>query len=150
MSFRFVGLDAQSIDFAHLSRRGLATRLVVTPGENLPCRATLDDAPPGSAVWLLHFMHHPVDSPYRAAGPIFIAEDAARGIYRHDEVPPSLAKRSLALRAYDGAGFLTAATLCHGSETAAVVETLFQQVRVDYLHAQYAAPGCFACRVERE
>ncbi|WP_162619740.1 hypothetical protein [Salinicola acroporae] len=46
VSFLFIGLDAQSIDFSHLASRGLATRLVVTPDANLPCRVTLNDAKP--------------------------------------------------------------------------------------------------------
>ncbi|WP_110666845.1 DUF1203 domain-containing protein [Salinicola halophilus] len=150
MSFRFVGLDAQSIDFDHLAGRGLATRVTVTPEANLPCRATLNDAEPGSPVWLVHFRHHAVASPYRAGGPIFIAEGATRGVYRHGEVPPSLAKRALALRAYDVTGFLIAATLSHGSDVETAIETLLEDERIDYLHVHYAAPGCFACRVERE
>ncbi|WP_110686302.1 DUF1203 domain-containing protein [Salinicola aestuarinus] len=150
MSFRFVGIDAQSIDFDHLAGRGLATRFPVTPEANLPCRATLNDAEPGSPVWLVHFRHHAVASPYRAAGPIFITQGATRGIYRHGEVPPSLAKRSLALRAFDAAGFLTVATLCQRHDVATPIETLLEDARIDYLHFHYAAPGCFACRVERE
>ncbi|MDH4574160.1 hypothetical protein CUR86_18220 [Salinicola acroporae] len=95
-------------------------------------------------------MHHPVDSPYRATGPVFVGEGATRRVYRGGGVPPSLAKRSLSLRAYDAKGFLSAATLCHGSDVSTEIDALLEDERTDSLHVHYSAPGCFACLVERQ
>ena len=53
-------------------RPHMARWLVADDKPGYPCRASLVDAEVGERVLLLQFVHHDVDSPYRASGPIFI------------------------------------------------------------------------------
>lgn len=154
MAFRIAGLDpAQFREWFSLSDAELAARRAVRrtvderPG--YPCRISLEDAEVGEEVLLLRFEHHPVDSPYRAAGPIFVRRAATRAFDAVGVVPPALSSRLLSVRAWDAAGLLRGAEVCHGSELAPLIERLFGDWRVEYLHVHHAKPGCFACRVDR-
>ena len=98
---------------------------------------------------LLPHLHHDVDTPYRASGPIYVREAAVQAQPVIGEVPAPLRSRLLSLRAYDARGMMVWADVVPGSELESGIAQLFAIERSAYLHVHYAKPGCYACRVER-
>ena len=66
-----------------------------------------------------------------------------------DEVPEQLRLRTLAVRAFDADAMMAGWELVEGRDLEAAIERLFANPRAAYLHIHYAAPGCYAARVER-
>lgn len=97
---------------------------------------------------LVPFDHHPVSSPYRGAGPIWVRR-AARTQLTLDRVPELLEARLLSVRAYDEDGMMAVADVVDGRGLAAQLERMLDRRDVSYFHVHYAKPGCFACRVTR-
>lgn len=118
-----------------------------TPG--FPCRVSLEDAAPGERLLLVPFTHQPADSPYHASGPVFVRESARRALPGANEVPEQLRSRLLSVRAYDAGSFMVGADVVDGPELESLVERLFTDSRVNYLHVHFAKPGCYACRIDR-
>lgn len=154
MSFHISGLDPAP--FAHLY--GLtdddlaaagARRYVVDKTPGYPDRIELRDLEPGESVILVNYLHQPADTPYRASHAIFVREGAAAAWSAQDEVPEVIRRRTISLRAFDGAGDMVGAELVEGRELEAVIERLFADPAADYLHAHYATRGCYAARIDR-
>jgi hypothetical protein len=154
MSFQISGLPAE--DFAHLfalSDQELAARGAVrrtadarTPG--YPCRVSLTDSRPGDEMLLVNYEHHPVSSPYRMRFAVYVR----KGEETYDaigEVPEQLRIRTLAVRAFDADAMMVGWELIDGHLLEAAVERLFADPRAAYLHVHYAAPGCYAARIDR-
>ena len=131
-----------------LRERGLR-RVIADDRPAYPCRVSLQDAVEGERLLLLPFLHHDVDTPYRASGPIYVREDAVQAQPAVDEVPALLRARLLSLRGYDARGMMAWADVVPGSDIESGIAALFAIERVAYLHLHYAKPGCYACRVER-
>jgi hypothetical protein len=153
-SFRFVALESDR--FAPLfsatdeELRALnARRQVVDESPGFPCRVSLADAEVGETVLLVPFVHHDVSSPYRGSGPIFVRMGATTATPEVNEVPPMFRHRRLSIRAYDAGAMMVAAEVAQGSELETVIERLFANDEVSYLHVHNAGPGCYACRVAR-
>ena len=154
MGFRITGLPAK--DFAHLfalSDKELATHDAVRriaderlPG--YPCRVSLTDAKPGDELVLVSYEHHPVSSPYRMRFAVYVrkGEETYDAI---DEVPEQLRIRALAARSFDAKAMMVGWELVDGRELEAAIERLFADPRAAYLHLHYAAPGCYAAKVDR-
>jgi Protein of unknown function (DUF1203) len=66
-----------------------------------------------------------------------------------DEIPAQLRKRTLALRAFDATGMMTGFQLVEGTDLEAAIEKQFRNPGAEYLHIHFAAPGCYAARVDR-
>lgn len=153
-TFRIVALPAEpfaplfDLDDAGLAARG-ARRMVVDDQPGYPCRVSLADAEIGETVVLLPFVHHDVDTPYRASGPIYVRRGAATAELAPGEIPAMLLHRQLSLRAYDRAGMMVRSEVLEGSELAAAIGRNFAEPEVAYLHVHNARPGCYNCRVER-
>lgn len=154
MDYRISGLPPQR--FAHLFdlddealARHRAVRRIVDDKPGAPCRVSLADAEPGEEVLLLNYEHLPVDSPYRASHAIYVRRAAREAYDRVNEVPPALATRLLAVRAFDRDGFMVGADLVQGADLAPLVARFFADAQVAYLHAHYARAGCFAARIDR-
>jgi Protein of unknown function (DUF1203) len=64
-------------------------------------------------------------------------------------VPEQLRKRTLAVRAFDSKGMMVGFELADGREVERAIGKLFTDPKADYLHVHFAAPGCYAARVER-
>jgi hypothetical protein len=129
--------------------QALRVRRVVADGRPVyPCRVSLQDASEGERLLLLPFEHHPVETPYRASGPVYVRESALQARPGTGEVPELLRRRLLSLRAYDGAGMMRGAEVVQGTGIEAAIERLFGMAPVDYIHVHYALPGCYACRIE--
>jgi len=153
MTLRFRGLSPLpfralfSLSDAELRDRGVQSLRADESG--FPCRIGLRDAAPGERVLLLSYSHQPAASPYRAAGPIFVAETAAEAYDAAGPVPESLRRRLLSLRAYDRQDCIVEAEVVEGAELEPLAERLLADPAVAYLHAHYARRGCYACRIER-
>jgi hypothetical protein len=137
-----------SLDDEVLRERGIR-RVIADERPAYPCRVSLQDAREGEHLLLLPYLHHDVDTPYRASGPIYVREAAVRALPEAGQVPALLRSRLLSLRAYDARGMMFWADVLPGSELESGIAELFAMERVSYLHVHYAKPGCYACRVDR-
>jgi hypothetical protein len=151
MSFRITGLPAEP--FAHLfslsddelRARGAVRR--IAEGKS-PCRVSLTDAQPGDELILVNYEHHPVDSPYRMRFAIYVrrGEEQFEAI---DQIPEQLRIRTLAVRAFDTNAMMVDWELVDGQQVEQTIERLLAIPSAAYLHIHFAAPGCYAARVER-
>ena len=151
MNFRIRGLAAGQ--FAHLfalSDAELAAHGAVrqTADYPAPCRISLTDAAPGEELILVNYEHHAVASPYRMRYAIFVRQGEqtfdAIGL-----VPEQLRTRTLAVRAFDDKAMMVGFELTEGAQLEAAIERQFADPAARYLHIHFAAPGCYAARVER-
>ena len=117
-----------------------------TPG--YPCRISLTDSQPGDELLLVNYEHHAVDSPYRMRFAIFVRR-GEETYDKVDEVPDQLRSRRLAVRAFDADAMMVGCELVDGRDLEAAIARLFAEPRAAYLHVHFAAPGCYAARVER-
>jgi hypothetical protein len=154
MSFRITGLAPDrfrplfGLSDAALAAHG-ARRYIADAKPGFPDRVELRDADPGEAVLLVNFVHQPADTPYRASHAIFVREGAAEAYDRIDEVPDSLRRPAVSLRAFDAADMMIDAEVVDGKTLEAAIERLLANRDATYLHAHYAARGCYAARVQR-
>jgi hypothetical protein len=100
-------------------------------------------------VLLLPFEHHPAHSPYRAAGPIFVREDAHTTFDETGDTPVVMQSRLLSVRAYAQDGMMLDAEVTPGEDLATLLTRFFAEPAIDYVHVHYARRGCYAARVER-
>ena len=151
MHFRIQGLPAErftqlfTLSDEELARAGGVRRIADGPR---PCRVSLTDAQAGDELILVNYEHHPVVSPYRMRFAIYVR----RGEETFDAinvVPEQLRKRMLAVRAFDHDAMMVGWELAEGTELEGAIERLFADQRAAYLHVHFAAPGCYAARVER-
>ena len=103
----------------------------------------------GETALLLNYTHQPADNPYRASHAIFVHEGAERRYDAIDTVPAAMQARPLSIRAFDAGDLMVDADLVDGPYAAGLIERLFGDPRVAYLHAHYARRGCYAARIER-
>ena len=153
-NFRIVGLSpAQfeslfSLNENELAAKG-ARRMTVDAKPGFPCRIGLADAEIGETVILLPFVHHDVDSPYRASGPIFVRENAKEAQLAPGEIPEVVTRRTMSVRAYDKDTTMIDGAVVAGTEVKAHIERLFANPKITYLHLHNAGAGCYSCKVER-
>jgi hypothetical protein len=114
-----------------------------------PCRVSLTDAAVGEKVLALSFEHLPVNSPYRASGPIFVRELSTTASPEINEIPEMLRHRTLSLRGYSDKNLMIEADTVDGKKLEAAIVQQFSNTAVSYLHVHNAGPGCFNCKVER-
>jgi hypothetical protein len=154
MSFRIKGLAAErfqhlfALSDAELAKCGAVRRTADDRRPGYPCRVSLTDSAPGDELILLNYEHLPVDSPYRMRFAIFVR----RGEKTYDqvnEVPEQLRRRVLSVRALDAQGMMTGFELVDGRDLEPAIERLLHPADAEYLHVHFAAPGCYAARVER-
>jgi hypothetical protein len=143
---QFQPLFALSDD--ELSTRDIR-RVVADAPNSSPCRVSLRDAEPGERLLLLPFEHHPVATPYRASGPIFVREAASDTTHAIGEVPDQLRRRLLSIRAYGEDGMMRIADVVEGAGIETLIARFFDREDVDYLHVHFARYGCYACRITR-
>lgn len=153
MSYRISGLSPTkflplfALSDAELAQRQ-AVRVTASRYPGYPCRITLEDAPVGQELILLHHVSHDVATPYRSAYAIYVSQSVAATEYR-DALPPVMRERSLGLRGFDADGMLRNARLAAPGEADAGIRDLFDNPDIAYIHAHNAAHGCFVARVDR-
>jgi hypothetical protein len=154
MSFRIVGLPAErfthlfALSDAELAAQGAVRRTADARNPGYPCRVSLTDSKPGDELILVNYEHHAVDSPYRMRFAIYVRK-GEETFDRVDEVPEQLRIRTLAVRAFDADAMMVGTEVVDGHQLVAAIERLFGNPQAAYLHIHYAAPGCYAARVER-
>jgi hypothetical protein len=154
MSFRITGLPAEnfqklfSLSDEELAARGAVRRIADDRKPGYPCRVSLTDSKPGDHLLLVNYEHHAVASPYRMRFAVYVREGEER-YEAVGEVPEQLRKRTLALRAFDANGMMVGHQLTEGTALEAGIDMLFREARAAYIHAHYAAPGCYAARIDR-
>lgn len=151
MNFRIRGLEAGQ--FSHLfalpdtelAAQGAVRKIAEGP---CPCRVSLTDATPGDEVILVNHEHHAVASPYRMRFAIYVrqGEETFDAV---NAVPDQLRRRTLAVRGFDDKGMMTGCELVEGIWLEETIERQFAQPHTRYLHIHFAAPGCYAAKVER-
>ena len=154
MSFRISGLPAER--FAHLfalsddelAAQGAVRRIADGRTPGYPCRVSLTDSQEGDELILVNYEHHAVDSPYRMRFAIFVRE-GEETYDKVDEVPAQLRSRTLAVRAFDADAMMIGYQLVDGRELESALARLLADPGAAYLHIHFAAPGCYAARVER-
>ncbi len=117
-------------------------------GRAIPAGSALRTREPGDELLLVNYEHLPVDSPYRMRFAIYVRK-GDRPYEAVGEVPEQLRKRMLAVRGYDGQGMMTGCELVDGKAVEGAIDRLFTKPDAEYLHVHFAAPGCYAARVER-
>jgi hypothetical protein len=151
MTFRIRGLDAGqfshlfALSDAELAAQGAMRKTADGPS---PCRVSLTDATPGDEVILVNYEHHAVESPYRMRFAIYVREGEAT-FDAANAVPDQLRRRTLAVRGFDENGMMTGWELIEGIWLEEAIERQFADPRAQYLHVHFAAPGCYAAKVER-
>jgi hypothetical protein len=154
MSFRITGLpveqfaDLFALPEAELAARGAVRRIADDRSPGYPCRISLTDSQPGDELLLVNYEHHPVASPYRMRFAVFVrrGEETYDAI---DAVPEQLRQRMLAVRAFDSEAMMVGWELVDGHGLESAIDRLFGDQRAAYLHIHFAAPGCYAARVDR-
>ena len=144
------GLFARFMAMSEEELQGINARWVTADARpGYPCRVSLQDAMPGERVLLIHFLHHDVDSPYRAGGPIFVREHADTAVPGVNEIPEILPGRLLSVRSYDRAHMMIHAQTIQGSEFERAIRQQLSNGEVAYMQVHNASPGCFSCTVSR-
>lgn len=153
-NFRIVGLSAKqftplfALSDEELATRG-ARRMGVDAKPGFPCRVSLRDLEIGETAILLPFVHHEVDSPYRAGGAIFVLQNATDVELETGKIPELVSSRVMSVRAYDTNGMMLDGAVVPGREMKAHIEKLFADPKIAYLHLHNAGAGCYSCKVER-
>jgi hypothetical protein len=119
--------ETRSDDFGHRLSVSLATE-----GDTGPCRSCLTVFLPGEGRLLFSYAPNPCDHPYNESFPRELRT-----------------RRPLALRCYGEGGVMAGAELVGGRPVEEVIEGLFENPAVKYLHARTATVGCYIARIER-
>lgn len=133
---------------AALAARG-AVRVVADAHPGFPCRVTLEDAAPGTALLLLNHVSRPREGPYRTAHAIFVTEGAAAPARFVNALPPVFGPRVLSLRGFDAGGMMVDARLAQPGEAGAGLRALLADERIVEVDVHNAVRGCFAARARR-
>jgi hypothetical protein len=75
-----------------------------------------------------------------------------KGVETYDrvgEIPEQQRTRTLAVRAFDPDAMMVGWELVDGHELEAAIQRLLADKRAAYLHVHFAAPGCYAAKIER-
>lgn len=154
MTFRITGLSPEPFQTLFgLSDDALKAlgvkRYHVDKKPGFPDRIELLDAEIGETVLLLNHVCQPALTPYRATHAIFIREGASQTYDAINQVPESMRIRLLSLRGYDAEGMMIEADVVEGVAIEPVIEQIFANPEVSYIHVHNARRGCYAGRVDR-
>jgi hypothetical protein len=154
MNFRITGLPAEkfaplfSMSDAELTERGAVRQIADDRQPGYPCRISLTDSRPGDELILVNYEHHPVDSPYRMRFAVYVRKGETQ-FDAIDEIPAQLRARMLAVRGFDANAMMVGWEMVEGSDLEGAIERLLADPKAAYLHVHFAAPGCYAARVDR-
>src|SRR5688500_2972228 len=152
MNFTVSGLSPEpflplyGLSDAELAER--RARRAVVNGSGFPERIEMRDAQAGETLLLVNFEHQSADTPYRASHAVYVREGATER-WVGDHLPEVIRRRLLSLRGCPADGSMLDADVVEGSEAEPVIERLFGDPAVAYIHAHYAKPGCYAARIDR-
>lgn len=124
-------------------------RMLVDEKPGFPCRVSLADAEIGEEVILLSYEFHKAKTPYQSKGPIFVRKGLKTASFENNEIPLMLQHRLLSYRGYDKSGIMRAAKTEKGANTKKVIESIFENSKIEYIHIHNSSPGCYNCEVRR-
>jgi Protein of unknown function (DUF1203) len=154
MSFRITGLPAEhftelfALSDDELAARGAMRRIADRRMPGYPCRVSLTRLPTGRRAPPRQLRA----SPRRVALPHALCSLRAQrrgSLRRRRSGAEQLRLRTLAVRAFDADAMMLGWDLLEGTELESAIERLFTDPRAAYLHIHFAAPVCYAARVER-
>lgn len=114
-----------------------------------PCRVTLEDAEIEKKVFLIPYDFHRTNSPYQSKGPVFVRKGLKSRKFKNNEVPVMLNHRLLSFRGYDKSGFMKEAITDKGIHTKEVIEKIFLNTEIEYIHIHNSSPGCYNYEIRR-
>lgn len=126
-----------------------AVKMIANAKPGYPCRVSLKDAEIGEEVILINYQYHFVNSPYKASGPIFIRKGATTTMLEVNEIPEILHHRFLSVRGYNIDSMLVDARVTEGVDLIGMIDAVFDNKEVAYIHIHNAKPGCYSCLVKR-
>lgn len=154
MNFRIKALNNKEFEplfklsDSELEKRGIK-RMKVDAKPGYPCRVSLEDAEIGEEVILLPYEFHKTNSPYKSRGPIFVRKGVTTKVLKNNEIPIMLNHRLLSFRGYDKDGFMKVAITEKGENVHHVIEQIFANMEIEYIHIHNSSPGCYNCEVRR-
>jgi hypothetical protein len=154
MGFRVTGLSAEP--FQHLfglpendlSKYG-AKRYIADKKPGFPCRIEMRDAEPGETLLLLNHTYQPADTPYRGMHAVFVREGATDTYDQVNQIPEVMRVRLLSLRGFDETGMMLDAHVVEGAQIEQVIERMFSNPVISYIHVHNAKRGCYSGRIDR-
>ncbi|HEV7229389.1 DUF1203 domain-containing protein [Brevundimonas sp.] len=155
MTYRIEALPVEPFaPLFDLSDAGLAAvgarRWTATHPGMAPCRVSLRDADVGERLILVNHAHlTDPTSPYRASGPIFVREAAARAEPEPECVPEMLSRRPLSIRVYDRRSMMIQGEVIAGADLDAALRRWFETPEVETVHVHFAPRGCYLARAVR-
>ncbi|EPJ50047.1 MAG: hypothetical protein OFPI_20960 [Osedax symbiont Rs2] len=154
MTFQIHALPSSAYtDFFSLSddelKRSNIVKTIVEEEHSYPCRVSLADAEIGETVILVNHTHLDEASPYHASHAIFVRENATQAHPVADSVPRMIASRLISVRAFDSLHLMLTADVVEGGDLKQIINQMFKDSKVQYLHLHYARPGCYAAKVTR-
>ena len=154
MNFKINALNHQEFNSLfeksdiELEKKGIK-RMIVDQKPGFPCRVSLEDAEIGDEVILIPYEFHKTNSPYQSRGPIFVRKGLETKEFENNEIPVMLNHRLLSFRGYDKKGFMKEAVTEKGVNTQGVIEQIFGNSEIEYIHIHNSSPGCYNCEVIR-
>lgn len=101
---------------------------------------------------MLLIAYRPFDkpSPYAETGPVFVHAENCQGYARHDLYPDEFRGRQQVFRCYDTEGNILGGHLAEPTEDVEVViEELFADPTVEYIHTRNVVFGCYMLQLRR-
>ena len=155
MGFRVNGLSPDG--FIHLygltddelAKHG-AVRYIVDETPGFPDRIEMRDDEIGDKMLLINHVSQAADTPYRASHAIFVREGALEQYSATNVIPEVMRIRLLSLRAFDDGGDMLDAEIAKGLDIEPIIERLFSNNDVSYIHVHNATRGCYSGRIDRE
>ncbi len=154
MSFQLIALPESqfahyfAMDEAELKKHN-ARKQIADVSPCYPCRVSLEDAKVGESMLLINYQHQSELSAYQASHAIFVRENQVEAKPASNEIPKVIRQRLISVRAFDQAHEIIEADVVDGRDLDGLIDSLFENPAVSYLHLHYAKPGCFAARVVR-
>lgn len=151
--FRAIGLDVATthrLRSAMQDDAGNVVMLMASTG-TAPCRFTLTDHPEGAAMLLLGLKVPRPAGVNAQVSPILMSSAGGLSWDAVDVIPPVVAARQVALRAYDANGMMVYPAnrlICDGGHEA-VVRRMLEWPDVAFANCHTALAGCYLCRFER-
>ena len=149
--FRFVPLDAEYAARIRTTRRDAFGQPVQERQDPQPhqCRVCLTLTKPDEPYLLLSHRPHPAGALYAETGPVFIHARDCAPYAAQDRYPAEFPQRQVVLTAFSAEHAIVDSQ--HALERAPeeVLEGLFADPRVAYVHARNLTYGCYMFRVER-
>ena len=122
---------------------------VVRDGKPHQCRVCLTLSHPEEGVILL--AHRPFESgqPYAETGPIFVHERTCQPYTDDSAYPPEFPRSAVVLRAYSSEDRIVDAQAVGQRIVEEVINEMFANPAIQYLHARNLGYGCFMFRINR-